>query len=81
MASFSGKRVRDRANLGHAHFMAADDLPAGCGTCPHRPTGYAEPDFGDGLIEVHWDARDHRTDRVALDYCVSKIRNGKSHGG
>ena len=51
VANFSGKQLTDYANLGHAHFVAG---MAGCATCPDMPAGYAEPGFGDGLIEVHW---------------------------
>ena len=50
-ASFSGKRMTDYANLGHAHFM---DQGEGLTGAPEAPTGYAEPGFGDGLIEVKW---------------------------
>ncbi|MDE2684601.1 MAG: SwmB domain-containing protein [Chloroflexota bacterium] len=49
---FANQRVSDRANLGHAHFFLT--TPPGCETCPDMPTGYAEPGFGDGVINVHW---------------------------
>ncbi|MDE2842977.1 MAG: SwmB domain-containing protein, partial [Chloroflexota bacterium] len=54
VAGFANLEVSDRANLGHAHFFLSMVAPAGCATCPDMPTGYAEPGFGDGVINVHW---------------------------
>ncbi|MDE0206083.1 MAG: SwmB domain-containing protein, partial [Candidatus Tectomicrobia bacterium] len=71
VASFANQKVTDFANLGHAHFVAG---MAGCATCPDMPTGYAEPGFGDGLIEVHWTPA--TTGTAALFWTISHRKSG-----
>ncbi len=70
-ANFSGKQLTDFANLGHAHFTAGT---AGCTTCPDMPAGYAEPGFGDGLIEVHWTPA--ATGTAALFWTIAHRKSG-----